>query len=252
MSVTGWPDGPPTASGVDVGESGTGVQAALGILAAVIQRQQTGRGQRVDVAMQEATLNLTRTKFTSVLTTGEPMARIGNDSLEGGFVKTLRCAPGGPNDYVYVRIPPDSPTMFEQLVRAIGHEELLHDGRFNTSQARAEHQSALHAILESWTQRRDKHRVMETLARADVACGAVLDTQEVLDNPHLRARGMIEEVEHPRRGRYAMIGCPVRLSDSPADLKPAPLQGEHTTPILTRLAGCTPEEIERLRDIGAL
>ncbi len=95
MSVTGWPDDPPTLNGVNVGDSGTGMHAAIGILAALLQRQQTGRGQRVEVAMQEAVLNLTRVKFTQVLTTGKPMPRIGNRSFAGGFANTLRCARGG-------------------------------------------------------------------------------------------------------------------------------------------------------------
>jgi formyl-CoA transferase len=252
MSVTGWPEGPPTASGVNVGDSGTGMHTVIGILAAIVQRQQTGRGQRVEVAMQEAVLNLTRVKFTPVLTTGKPMPRLGNGSFAGGFANTLRCVPGGPNDYVYLMIPPDNPPMFESVARAIGREDLLTDSRFSTPQARFEHRDALQEILESWTSTRDKHAVMEALAQTGAVCGAVLDTAEVLENPHLRARGMIQDVEHPVRGHYPMIGCPVRLSDSPVEIKPAPLHGEHTAQVLKELIGYTPEDIERLRNAGAV
>ena len=252
MSVTGWPDGPPTANGVNVGDSGTGMHTAIGILSAIVQRQQSGRGQRVEVAMQEAVLNLTRVKFTPVLTTGKPMTRVGNGSFSGGFANTLRCAPGGPNDYVYLMIPPDNPPMFASVAHAIDREDLLTDPRFSTPQARFAHRDALHDILEAWTSSRDKHAVMETLASAGAVCGAVLDTAEVLENPHLRARGMVQEVEHPTRGRYAMIGCPVRLSDSPVEIKPAPLHGEHTASVLQALAGCTREDIERLRNAGTV
>jgi formyl-CoA transferase len=252
MSVTGWPDGPPTANGVNVGDSGTGMHTAIGILGAIVQRQQTGRGQRVEVAMQEAVLNLTRVKFTPVLTTGTPMPRVGNGSFAGGFANTLRCAPGGTNDYVYLMIPPDNPPMFESVVRAIGREDLLTDARFSTPQARTANRDALREILEAWTSQRDKQAVMEALAGAGAVCGAVLDTGEVLANPHLRQRGMVQDVEHPTRGRYAMIGCPVRLSDSPVEIRPAPLHGEHTEQVLMQLAGCTPQDIARLRATGAV
>jgi len=217
-----------------------------------MQRQQTGRGQRVEVAMQEAVLNLTRVKFTPVLTTGKPLPRVGNGSFSGGFANTLQCAPGGANDYVYLMIPPDNPAMFEIVARAIGHEELLTDARFSTPQARFQHRAALQEILEAWTSQRDKHTVMEALAGAGAVCGAVLDTAEVLQDAHLRTRGMVQDIDHPTRGRYAMLGCPVRLSASPAEIRPAPLHGEHTAQVLTSLAGCTPEDVERLRAAGAV
>jgi formyl-CoA transferase len=252
MSVTGWPDGPPTANGVNVGDSGTGMHTVIGILAAIVQRQQTGRGQRVEVAMQEAVLNLTRVKFTPVLTTGKPMPRVGNGSFAGGFANTLRCAPGGANDYVYLMIPADNPPMFELVARVIGREELLRDTRFSTPAARFEHREALREILEAWTSQRDKRTVMATLAGAGAVCGAVLDTGEVLEDGHLRQRGMVQEVEHPTRGRYAMIGCPVRLSESPVTIQPAPLHGEHTAEVLQQLGGCSPQDLERLRNAGAV
>ncbi len=252
MSVTGWPDDPPTLNGVNVGDSGTGMHAAIGILAALLQRQQTGRGQRVEVAMQEAVLNLTRVKFTQVLTTGKPMPRLGNRSFAGGFANTLRCAPGGPNDYVYLMIPADNPKMFEIVARVIGREDLLADARFSTPQARFQHTEELQEILEAWTRQRTKHAVMEALAKEGAVCGAVLDTAEVLEDPHLRQRGMVVEVEHSTRGRYRMIGCPVRLSDSPVEIRPAPLHGEHTARVLTVLAGCTAQEIGQLRAQGAI
>ncbi len=252
MSVTGWPDQPPTVNGVNVGDSGTGMHTAIGILAALVQRQQSGTGQRVEVAMQEAVLNLTRVKFTQQLTRGEPLGRLGNGAASGGFAGTLRCAPGGENDYVYLLLPPDNSAMFESVMRAIGHEELLSDPRFSTPQARFEHSDVLREILEAWTGCRDKHAVMQELAQVGAVCGAVLDTAEVLENAHLRERGMVVEVDHPTRGRYPMIACPVRLSDSPVDLKPAPLHGEHTDDVLMALAGCSTEDIERLRAAGAI
>ncbi len=197
-------------------------------------------------------MNLTRVKFTRVLTTGQPMPRVGNGSFAGGFANILRCAPGGPNDYVYLMIPPDNPAMFAIVARAIGQEDLLTDARFSTPQARFQHTEALRDILEAWTMQRDKHAAMQVLAGAGAVCGAVLDTGEVLANAHLRERGMVQDIAHPTRGSYAMLGCPVRLSDSPVEIRPAPLHGEHTAHVLTTLAGCTPEDIERLRAAGAV
>lgn len=252
MSVTGWPDKPPTLNGVNVGDSGTGMHTVIGILAAVVQRQQTGRGQRVEVAMQEAVLNLTRVKFTHTLTRGESMPRLGNGSFAGGFANTLRCAPGGPNDFVYLMIPPDNPAMFEIVARTIDREDLLTDPRFSTPPARFQHREALQEIVEAWTMQRDKHAAMAVLAGAGAVCGAVLDTNEVLQNAHLRARDMVQEVEHPARGRYPMIGCPVRLSESPVEIRPAPLHGEHTEQVLMHLVGCTAEDVARLRAGGAI
>lgn len=252
MSVTGWPDRPPTVNGVNAGDSGTGMHTVIGILAALMQRHQTGRGQCVEVAMQEAVLNLTRVKFTQQLTRGEPLGRLGNSSAAGGFAGTLRCAPGGPNDYVFLMLPPDNPPMFASVMGAMGREDLVHDPRFRTPRARTENGEALREILEAWTASQTKHSVMHALARVGAVCGAVLDTAEVLQDPHLRERGMVVEVEHPTRGRYPMIACPVRLSESPVDLSPAPLHGEHTADVLMALAGCAAEDVERLRAAGAI
>ena len=149
-------------------------------------------------------------------------------------------------------IPADNPKMFEIVARVIGREDLLADARFSTPQARFQHTEELQEILEAWTRQRTKHAVMEALAKEGAVCGAVLDTAEVLEDPHLRQRGMVVEVEHSTRGRYRMIGCPVRLSDSPVEIRPAPLHGEHTARVLTVLAGCTAQEIGQLRAQGAI
>lgn len=156
------------------------------------------------------------------------------------------------NVYVSVRIPPDSPAMFATALRAIGQEVLLHDPRFCSPQERFTHLEALRNIFATWTCTREKQAVMHTLANAGVACGAVLDTQEMLTDPHLRASGMIQDMDHPTRGRYPMIGSPVHLADSPVDLQVAPLHGEHTEQLLTRLSGCTPEDVQHLREVGAI
>jgi formyl-CoA transferase len=252
MSITGYPDRPPVVTGVNVGDAGTGMHLTIAILAALVQRQQTGRGQLVEVAMQEAVLNITRVKFTPTLTSGRPLERLGNRSASGAYADLVRCAGVGPNEYVYLMLPPDTVEPFNALAEVIERPDLLTDERFRTPPARAAHVEELTALIEGWTTKRDKHEVMRALAGRGIPCGAVLDTREVLDDPHLRERGMVFELEHPTRGRFAMIGSPVRLSDSPVEAGRAPLFGEHTEEVLTTLAACSPEDVQRLRDKGVV
>jgi formyl-CoA transferase len=248
MSVTGEAGGPPMVNGANIGDSGTGMHLTIAILAALVQRERTGRGQLVEVAMQEAVLNLTRVKYTQTLATGEPLSRTGNRSATGGWSDLLRCAGSGSNDYVYMIIPPDNPEMFEAVTEVIGRPDLRTDDRFATPPPRARNGAALTAEIERWTAQREKREVMKAFAGRGIVCGAVLDTAEVLADPHLRERETIFDLEHPTRGRFSVIGCPVRLSDSPVAAKRAPLKGEHTEDVLRSLAGYTSEEIQRLRD----
>jgi formyl-CoA transferase len=252
MSVTGEADGPPLVNGANIGDSGTGMHLAIAILAALVQRGRTGRGQLVEVAMQEAVLNLTRVKFTGTLATGKPLGRSGNKSATGGYSDLIRCSGGGSNDGVYLIIPPDNPEMFAAVADVIGRPDLLSDERFSKPLARARNAGALTEIIESWTKQREKHEVMQAFAGRGIPCGAVLDTAEVLTDPHLRERGTVFDLEHPTRGKYSMIGCPVRLSDSPLEVRPAPLMGEHTETVLTSLAGCTADEVTRFRNNGVI
>jgi formyl-CoA transferase len=252
MSVTGEADGPPLVSGANIGDSGTGMHLAIAILAALVQRGRTGTGQLVEVAMQEAVLNLTRVKFTGTLATGKPLARSGNKSATGGYSDLIRCAGEGSNDGVYLIIPPDNGEMFEAVARVIGRPDLLTDERFNKPPARARNAAALTEIIEGWTRQRDKRAVMQAFAEKGIVCGAVLDTAEVLADPHLRERGTVFDLDHPTRGKYSMIGCPVRLSDSPFETHAAPLMGEHTEDVLTSIAGYTAEEVRQLRNNGII
>jgi formyl-CoA transferase len=248
MSVTGEAGGPPMVNGANIGDSGTGMHLTIAILAALVQRQSTGHGQLVEVAMQEAVLNLTRVKYTQTLATAKPLERTGNRSATGGWSDLLRCSGSGANDYVYMIIPPDNPEMFEAMTDVIGRRDLRTDGRFATPPARARNGAALTAEIERWTGGREKREVMKAFAGRGIVCGAVLDTAEVLADPHLRERETIFDLDHPTRGRFSVIGCPVRLSDSPVAAKRAPLMGEHTEDVLRTLAGYTSDEIQRLRE----
>lgn len=247
MSVTGEADGPPLVNGANIGDSGTGMHLAIAILAALVQRGRTGAGQLVEVAMQEAVLNLTRVKYSGTLATGQPLGRSGNRSATGGYSDLIRCAGGGLNDAVYLIVPPDNPEMFQAAMDVIGRSELKEDERFKSAAGRAKNGPALTEIIEGWTRNRDKHAVMQAFASRGIPCGAVLDTAEVLDNRHLSERGTIRELKHPTRGRFKAILSPVRLSDSPIAPRRAPLLGEHSDEVLA-LAGYNPDEIRGLRE----
>jgi formyl-CoA transferase len=248
MSVTGFADGPPTYTWPSIGDSGTGMHCVIGILAALMQRHTTGVGQQVEVSMQDAVVNLIRVSLRDHQRLGQPMGRTGNQLGAGVPGTTYRCHPGGPNDYVFVFVQQQ---MWHPLLRAIGRADLVGDPRYESGEARWQRKSEVDALLEAWTSKRSKHEVMTTLAGAGVPCGACLDTGEILTDPHLKAREMIVEVEHPVRGRYLTVGNPIKLSASPTTITSSPLLGEHRRPILREL-GYTDAEIETLAADGAI
>jgi formyl-CoA transferase len=213
-----------------------------------MQRQTTGEGQRVEVSMQDAVVNLIRVSLRDHQRLGKPMVRTGNQLGAGVPGTTYRCAPGGPNDYVFIFAQQQ---MWHPLLRAIGREDLVGDARYETQEARWRHKDAVDALVEGWTSARSKHDVMEILAGAGVPCGACLDTSEVLSDPHLHARDMIVEVEHPVRGRYVTVGNPIKLSASPTAIGPSPLLGQHRHEILAEL-GYGDTEIAALETDGAI
>jgi formyl-CoA transferase len=179
---------------------------------------------------------------------GKVVERNGNQLGAMVPATTYRCYPGGLNDYVFILAQQQ---MWPALLRAIDREDLIGDPRYDTAGARAKHMAEVNALIEQWTSQRPKHEVMRILAEAGVPCGACQDTDDVLNDPHLHARDMIVEVEHPVRGRYVTVGNPVKLSASPTAITTAPLLGEHNAEVLTEL-GYGEKEITTLREEGAI
>jgi formyl-CoA transferase len=252
MSVTGFADREPVRCGAAIGDTGTGVHAAGAIMAAYIQRQRTGQGQLVEVAMQEVVANFVRGRYVDHYRDGKPSMRKDNEITGGVPGGAYRCAPGGPNDYAYIYVQPMNQDMWRDFATAIGREELLADPRCADARSRWQHRDALNAVVREWTGARTKQEVMATLGKAGVPGGATLDTGEILDDPHLNARGQVHTIEHPTRGKIRLPGCPVRLSASEAPTTPPPLAGQHTDEVLAEVLGLSGDDVAALRARGVL
>ena len=262
MSTTGLADGPPLCTGSQVGDSGSGIHMVAAILAALFQRTHTGRGQRVEVAMQDSVLNLVRVKMRDhqrlqhgplpeypIEHFDDAVPRSGNASGGGHPGTALRCKPGGPNDYIYVVFQPQ---IWDPLLRTMGREDLIDDARFATPAARLQRLDEVYSLVESWSLNYTKFEVMERLNAIDVPCGPVLDSADLFEDDHLQARDMIVEVPHPQRGSFKTVGSPLKLSDSAVDITSSPLLGEHTAEVLEQVMGYGADEIDKLRQDGVI
>ncbi len=274
-STTGFDTGPPVVTGAQIGDSGTGLHVALGIVTALFQREKTGRGQRVVCAMQDGVLNLCRVKLRDQQrlthgplkeypqypngTFGDEVPRAGHASGGGQPGHVVKCAhrgaqigthaAHGANDYAYVIIQPQS---WAPLMKAIGREDLIDDPEWATPEARLSKLDDCFALIEGWTVTKDKFEVMEILNNLGVPCGPILSMKELAEEPSLRASGTVVEVDHPERGKYLTVGNPIKLSDSPAEVMRSPLLGEHTDEILKDIVGYGDTEIEDARAEGAI
>ncbi|PZG14056.1 formyl-CoA transferase [Nonomuraea aridisoli] len=261
MSTTGFEDGPPLATGAQIGDSGTGVHALSGILAALYQRTQTGRGQRVQVAMQHAVLNLCRVKLRDQQrlahgplreypneSFGDEVPRSGNASGGGQPGWAVRCAPGGPNDYVYVIV---QPVGWKPIANIIGRPELAEDPEWATPEARLSKLDKMFQLIEEWSIQHDKWTVLDRLNAENIPCGPILSTKELVEDESLREEGIVVTVDHPERGEFVTVGSPLQLSDSPVDVRTPPLLGEHNEEIYSRL-GVSADELAELKANGVI
>ena len=261
-STSGFDDGPPMVTGAQIGDSGTGLHLALGIVAALYQRNTTGRGQQVLAPMQDAVLNLCRVKMrdqqrlerTGTLHEfpqypdgkfGDAVPRAGNASGGGQPGSILKCKgwETDPNAYIYFIT---QAAVWPAVCKVIGEEGWIDDEAYATPQARLLHLKPIFARIEKWTMSKNKFEAMEILNQYDIPCGPILSMKEIAEDVSLRETGTIVEVEHPTRGKYLSIGNPIKMSDSPTHVTRSPLLGEHTEEVLHQL-GYSADDVAMLR-----
>jgi formyl-CoA transferase len=266
-STTGFDDGPPVVTGAQIGDSGTGLHLALGIVAALYQRKTTGKGQKVLAAMQDGVLNLCRVKLrdqqrlarTSVMEEypqypngkfGDAVPRAGNASGGGqpGWILKCKGWETDPNAYIYfiTQAP-----VWKDICKVIGREDWLTHPDYATPKARLPHLMDIFADIEKWTKTKTKFEATDILNKYDIPCGPILSMKEIAEEPSLRKTGTVVEVDHPKRGKYLTVGNPIKMSDSPSDVTRSPLLGEHTDQVLAEL-GYSSEQVAELRTSGAI
>ena len=261
-STTGFDDGPPLVTGAQIGDSGTGLHLALGIVTALYQRNATGRGQKVLTAMQDAVLNLCRVKLrdqqrlerTGVMEEypqypngqfGDSVPRAGNASGGGqpGWILKCKGWETDPNAYIYFVAQSQA---WGAICRVIGKEDWISHPDYATPRARLPRLMEIFATVEEWTKTLTKFEAMDAMNKFDIPCGPILSMKEIAEEPSLRETGTIVEVDHPERGKYLTVGNPIKLSDSPTHVERSPLLGEHTDEVLSQL-GYNADQIALLR-----
>jgi formyl-CoA transferase len=267
-STTGFRDGPPLVTGAQIGDSGTGLHLALGIVAALYQRNRTGRGQKVLCAMQDGVLNLARVKlrdqqrlahgplteysqYGEGLAFGDTVPRAGNDSGGGqpGWILKCKGYESDPNAYIYfiTQAP-----VWAAICDVIGKPEWKTDPDYATPNARLPRLKHIFDTVEQWTMTKTKFEAMDILNKLDIPCGPILSMKELAHEPSLRATGTVVEVGHPTRGTYLTVGNPIKLSDSIADVRRSPLLGEHTHEVLRDVLRYSEREIDEIKSSGAI
>ena len=261
-STTGFDDGPPLVTGAQIGDSGTGLHLALGIVAALYQRNASGRGQRVLAAMQDGVLNLCRVKLrdqqrldrTHVMKEypqyphgkfGGAVPRAANASGGGQPGTILKCKGWETDPNAYLYFIAQAP-VWKDICKVIGKEDWLTDPNYATPDARLPRLKEVFATVEAWTLTKTKFEAMALLNEHDIPCGPILSMQELANEPSLRKTGTIVEVDHPKRGKYLTVGNPIKMSDSPTEVKRSPLLGEHTDEVLREL-GYADADVAALR-----
>ena len=267
-STTGFLDGIPVVTGAQIGDSGTGLHLALGIVTALFHREKTGQGQRVTAAMQDGVVNLCRVKlrdqqrlkagplkeysqFGEGIPFGDATPRAGNDSGGGQPGRILKCKgwETDPNAYTYFIT---QAAVWEHICDVIGEPEWKTKEGYATPPERLDKLTEIFERIEQWTMTKTKFEVMDICNPLNIPVGPILSMKEIAEDPGLRESGTIVEVDHPERGPYLSVGCPIKLSASPVEVVRSPLLGEHTDEILTQVLGYEGDDLERVKASGAV
>lgn len=241
MSVTGFPDAPPTRVGESIGDIVAGLYASWGILAALHARAHTGRGQSLDVAMLDSVFSMMVTGLSQYFYGGKTPQRVGNRHPVSTPFDAFRASDG----LVVIAIANDR--LFGTFAGIIGMAHLADDERFSTDDRRTANEPELRSLIESWTEGRTVAEVVETLEASGVPSSPIWTLGEAVDSEHVRARGLITRLQHPAAGEISLLGQPVRFSGTPAAIRrPPPMLGEHTADLLAGLLGLSDAAIEEL------
>ena len=248
MSISGYPGGPPVKPGPTLGDTGTGMLLAISVLGALYEQKSTGKGQRLQIAMQDAMLHYIRLAFATQARKGGPVQRVGDQSVSGGNPPQgiFPCKGGGPNDYIYVYTSRANPEHWKRLLQVIGREDLVGDERYESPAARMDHEAAIQALVAEWTKKHDKHEAMRLLGGAGIPAGAVLDTKELIDDASFHDRGILQVMDHPMVKDYRMPAWPVRHNGTPPAVQASPLLGEHSAEVLATWLGLSDRDIAGL------
>src|SRR6516164_9810026 len=231
------------------GEPGTGMLLAFSIVSALYQRASTGKGRRLQAAMQDSVMHYSRGMFIRQAQSGQaaPRRPAGGNAPSGIFP----CKPGGPNDFVYLLTSRANPEHWPRLLKLIGREELIGDSRYDKAAARVEREAEVNEIIAQWTRQRTKEEAMALISGAGVPAGAVFDSMELTNEPSFYERGILQIMQHGD-WKMPMTTWPVRFDGAVAPLKPAPLLGEHTTETLSDWLGLGAADVETLRREGVV
>ncbi len=247
ISVTGDAAGPPIKPGPTMADTGTGMQAALALTAAWVQKMRTGKGQLIELSMQEVMTMFMRTTGVTEWNRQPAPRRANNGGAPTGMYP---CKPGGPNDYVFMNIA--NTRMWDQLCIAIDRPDLLTDPRFASGRLRIQNSAALLPEIANWAAQHTKFEAQKILCEGGVAAHAVYDTMEVFGDEHLNARGFFHKVEHPQAGTLTLMGSPIRMGRSSVPIKAAPLLGADTGAVLAEELGLSAEALQELDRKGAI
>ncbi|MFT4959042.1 MAG: formyl-CoA transferase [Paracoccaceae bacterium] len=267
-STTGFRDGPPIVTGAQIGDSGTGLHLALGIVTALFQREKSGRGQKVLAPMQDGVINLCRVKLRDQqrlsagplveysqhgegIPFGDATPRAGNDSGGGQPGRILKCKgwETDPNAYTYFIT---QAAVWKNVCDVIDEPDWKEKEGYATPPERLDKLNEIFERIEAWTMTKTKYEVMDICNPLNIPVGPILSTREIMEDEGLRATGTIVEVDHPERGKYVSVGCPIKLSDSPVDVERSPLLGEHTAEILKDVLGYKGDALARVLASGAV
>jgi crotonobetainyl-CoA:carnitine CoA-transferase CaiB-like acyl-CoA transferase len=254
FSVTGEANGPPTRPGISLGDTGTGMTMAITILGALYKRKETGQGCRLQVAMQDAIMHYMRINFATQGRTGRAAERGGSKvpGVSNAPMGLYPCAPGGPNDYVYIMTSRANPDHWDRLLKLMGREDLVGDPLYATPADRLEREPEVDAIIAGWTRQHTKHEAMRAVGEAGIPAGAVLDTMELQNDKTFEDRGIMQVMRHPVHQPFKMPGWPVRIDGKPPALTASPVLGEHTDAVLGEWLGLNAQAVEALRAEGAV